>query len=98
MSISHDVIAIDLHDPLETHIADVGVLTLEDAETGELLWLDTSDPAWQNMFAHQTHQFETAKNKILANAGIDQIKIETDHDYIKALTVFFQKRAQRLRH
>lgn len=93
----HDVIAVDLHDPLENHIADVGVLALEDAETGELLWLDTGHPAWQAAFAEQTRQFETSKNKVLANAGVDQIKIETDHDYIKALTVFFQKRAHRLR-
>jgi len=94
----HDVIAVDLHDPLESRIADVGVLALEDAETGELLWLDTGNPAWQAAFADQTRRFETSKNKILANAGVDQIKIETDHDYIKALMIFFQKRAQRLRH
>ena len=94
----HDVIAVDLHDPLETDIADVGVLTLEDAETGELVWLDTSNPLWRNQFTQQTRNFEEAKNKVLANAGVDQIKIETDHDYIKALTIFFQKRAQRLRH
>jgi uncharacterized protein (DUF58 family) len=94
----HDVIAVDLHDPLETQIPEVGVLTLEDAETGELLWLDTTDPVWRRTFTDQTHQFETAKNKVLANVGIDQIKIETDHDYIKALALFFQKRAQRLRH
>ena len=94
----HDVIAVDLHDPLEHHIANVGVLALEDAETGELLWLDTGNPAWQAGFAEQTRQFEASKNKVLANAGVDQIKIETDHDYIKALMIFFQKRAQRLRH
>jgi uncharacterized protein (DUF58 family) len=95
---NHDVIAVDLHDPLETKIADVGVLTLEDAETGELLWLDTSDPVWQDTFAQRTSQFETTKNKVLANAGVDRIKINTDQDYVKALTIFFQKRAQRLRH
>ena len=94
----HDVIAVDLHDPLETQIADVGVLTLEDAETGELLWLDTSNPRWRQAFTEQVQQFEATKDKILANAGIDQIKIETDQDYLKALAVFFRKRAQRLRH
>ena len=50
----HDVIAVDLHDPLEAGIADVGVLALEDAESGELIWLDTSDPAWRQIFARRT--------------------------------------------
>jgi uncharacterized protein (DUF58 family) len=94
----HDVIAVDLHDPLETQIPEVGVLTVEDAETGELLWLDTSNLAWRHAFTEQSQQFETTKNKTLANAGVDQINIETDHDYIKALALFFKKRAQRLRH
>ena len=94
----HDVIAVDLHDPLETDIANVGLLTVEDAESQELVWIDTSDPVWREAFAQQTNRFREAKNKVLANAGVDQVKINTDQDYVKALTLFFQKRAQRLRH
>jgi uncharacterized protein (DUF58 family) len=94
----HDVIAVDLHDPLETEITDVGVLALEDAESGELVWLDTSDPAWRQLFARRTSRFETAKRKALADAGIDRIQIRTDEDYAKALTLFFQKRNKRIRH
>ena len=94
----HDVIAVDLNDPLETGIANVGLLALEDAESGELVWVDTSNPTWQRTFAEQTSHFNEAKNKVLANAGVDQIYINTDEDYVKALTLFFQKRAQRLRH
>jgi uncharacterized protein (DUF58 family) len=94
----HDVIAIDLHDPLESQIADVGLLTLEDAESDELVWLDTSDPAWRTLFSENTGQFETVKKKTLANAGVDRVRIRTDEDYAKALTLFFQKRAKRIRH
>jgi uncharacterized protein (DUF58 family) len=94
----HDVIAVDLHDPLETEIADVGVLALEDAESGDLVWLDTSDPAWRQLFARRTSQFEMDKRKALANAGVDRIQIRTDQDYVKALTLFFQKRNKRIRH
>lgn len=94
----HDVVAVDLHDPLETDIANVGLLALEDAESGELVWIDTSNPAWREAFAQQTGQFSAAKNKVLTNAGVDQVQINTDQDYVKALTLFFQKRAQRLRH
>jgi uncharacterized protein (DUF58 family) len=94
----HDVIAVDLNDPLETNIANVGLLALEDAESGEFVWVDTSNPTWQKTFAQQTNQFSDAKKKVLANAGVDQIYINTDQDYVKALTIFFQKRAERLRH
>ena len=94
----HDVIAVDLHDPLETDIANVGLLALEDAESDEVVWVDTSDPAWRKSFAQQTDRFGAAKNKVLANAGVDQVRIHTDQDYVKALTLFFQKRAKRLRH
>ena len=94
----HDLIAVDLHDPMESQIADVGLLALEDAESGELVWLDTSDPAWQRRFAQRTGQFETVKQKTLANAGVDRVKIQTDQDYAKALAIFFQKRNKRIRH
>ena len=93
----HDVIAVDLHDPLETDIANVGLLALEDAESDELVWVDTSDPAWRQAFAQQTGRFKETKNKVLAGAGVDQVMINTDQDYVKALTLFFQKRAKRLR-
>jgi uncharacterized protein (DUF58 family) len=93
----HDVIAVDLHDPLETDIANVGLLALEDAESNEVIWIDTGDPAWRESFAQRTAGFGEAKNKVLANAGVDQVRINTDQDYVQALTLFFQKRAQRLR-
>jgi len=94
----HDVIAIDLHDPLETDIADVGVLAVEDAESGELVWVDTSSRAWRDAFSQQVTQLEGAKNSVITNAGVDRIDINTDQDYVSALTIFFQKRAQRIRH
>jgi len=94
----HDVIAVDLHDPLETDIADVGMLALEDAESGDLIWVDTSDPAWRQIFARKTTTFETTKRQALAGAGVDRVEIHTDQDYAKALTLFFQKRNKRIRH
>jgi len=94
----HDVIAVDLRDPLEADIANVGMLALEDAESGQTVWLDTSDPVWRNLFAEQSDQFETAKRSVLANAGVDHIQVNTNQDYVKALTLFFQNRARRIRH
>jgi uncharacterized protein (DUF58 family) len=94
----HDVIAIDLHDPLETNIANVGLIALEDAESDELVWIDTGNRAWRRAFQQRVDQMEVAKNQALAQAGVDAIRINTDQDYVTALMRFFQQRAQRIRH
>jgi hypothetical protein len=83
---------------MESEIADVGMLALEDAESGELVWLDTSDPAWRKGFSQRAGQFEATKQRTLASAGVDRVKIQTDQDYARALTIFFQKRNKRIRH
>jgi uncharacterized protein (DUF58 family) len=94
----HDVIAVDLHDPLENNIADVGLLALEDAETGDIVWIDTSNRTWRNQFQQQTQRFREIKNRVLADAGVDRVPIRTNQDYVQALTLFFEKRAKRSRH
>lgn len=92
----HDVVALDLNDPLETHISEVGLMALEDAESGELVWVDTSSPAWQEAFTHHSQQFEAQKQAAFKRAGVDAITIHTHQDYVSALTAFFQRRVKRL--
>ena len=93
----HDVIAVDLHDPLETNIAGVGLLALEDAESDELLLIDTSSRSWRQAFARRINELEQSKARVLTRSGVDHVKVTTDRDYVLALTLFFQKRARRLR-
>ncbi|MCJ7622031.1 MAG: DUF58 domain-containing protein [Anaerolineaceae bacterium] len=92
----HDVIAIDLHDPLETSIARTGILALQDSESGELDWVDTGDKNWQNAFAQKVHQLESAKRQALSRSNVDRIQIRTDHEYVTALTRFFEQRTRRI--
>jgi uncharacterized protein (DUF58 family) len=94
----HDVIAVDLSDPLEGHIADVGLIALEDAEAGRLVWVDTSDRSWQRSFSHNVAQQEAEKLSVLRKAGVDRIAVNTEHDYVDALTRFFSNRARQIRH
>lgn len=93
----HDVIAVDLSDPLEGRIDDVGLLTLEDPETGKIVWVDTGSTTWQNGYnrriAHHAHN----KHQTFTQASVDRISISTDIDYTKPLTAFFVERAKRLR-
>jgi uncharacterized protein (DUF58 family) len=92
----HDVVALDVHDPLEREIADVGVLTLEDAETGEMTMVDTGSTAWREAFARQVIDHDNKKGQVLASLGVDSIKVATGTDYAAKLTAFFRLRAKRL--
>jgi len=94
----HDIIAVDLSDPMEHDIANVGLLTLEDAETGELTWVDTSDKKWQQAFHQRVDKLEEEKHQAFIRSSVDRINIGTDMDYINPLTGFFQQRAKRIRH
>jgi uncharacterized protein (DUF58 family) len=94
----HDVVAVDLHDPLEREIADVGLLTLEDAETGAMTLVDTGSTAWREAFARQVGQHEAAKGQVFTSLGVDSIKVATGTDYAAKLTAFFRLRAKRLSH
>ncbi len=93
----HDVIAVDLHDPLESNMANVGVLALEDPETGDVLWVDTSSRQWREMYQREANQWFDDKQRVFRRAKVDHIAIGTDEDYSSPLTSFFQRRARRLR-
>jgi uncharacterized protein (DUF58 family) len=94
----HDVIAVDLHDPLETGLENVGLLTLEDPETGEIMWADTGSRAWRDLFRTRILDMEAAKVQALRQANVDHIDIGTEQDYTAPLTSFFKQRARRARH
>lgn len=94
----HDVIAVDLHDPLESEIGDVGLISLEDPESREILWIDTSSPAWRKSFQQRTTQREVAKTSNFKRAGIDRIAIGTNEEYTTPLAKFFSERARKIRH
>jgi uncharacterized protein (DUF58 family) len=91
----HDVIALDLHDPMEHQIPDVGLMVLEDAETGEIEWVDTSNKAWREAFEARTLDLEQQKRRLLSSLAIDHIQISTDKDYVVELNEFFARRSRR---
>lgn len=94
----HDVIAIDLRDPMESEIARVGLLALQDAETGEIVEVDTSDKGWREAFAKRINEYETAKRRVWNGARVERIALETPDDHIGALTRFFRGRMKRMAH
>jgi uncharacterized protein (DUF58 family) len=94
----HDLVAINLRDPLERTIAPVGLMVLEDAETGELIEVDTADPAWRKGFSARQAKLDTALQQALNGAKVDRIEMTTPDDFANALTRFFQSRMRRLAH
>ncbi len=94
----HDLIAVDLHDPLEKTMGNVGLLALEDPETGEIVWADTGSKAWRAAFQKRMDALRTNTTRAFRQAGVDRIDVATNQDYVAPLTAFFQERYHRIRH
>ena len=92
----HDVVAFDLSDPLEHEIADVGVVGLEDAESGQIRWVDTGNRRWRREFTDRVAGLEEGKRDVLAAAGVDRVSVTTERDYVAEVGAFFKARLRRL--
>ena len=88
----HDCIAVTLQDPRELEIPDVGFITLRDAETDELLELDTRHPKVRALFAQAARDRETILTNGLKRAQVDRLEIRTDHSNATSLHRFFRRR------
>jgi len=93
----HDMVAITVTDPREVELPDVGFIELEDAETGEVVLLDTSYSEVRSVYAKQSSQDILTRNKLFKSINVDHIDIQTDKDYIEPLIRFFRMRAKRFR-
>jgi uncharacterized protein (DUF58 family) len=93
----HDVVAITLGDPRERELPDVGFITLQDAETGELLELDTRHRKVRELFARAAAQREENLSNALRRVSVDRLDIRTDQPYALSLQRFFKMRERRQR-
>jgi uncharacterized protein (DUF58 family) len=90
----HDVIAIEMHDPLEQTLPAVGLLHLIDAESGQSIWVDTNDKTWRAEFARRQAYVQTVKQATLRAAHVESASIRTDQDYVGVLDRFFRQRSR----
>ncbi|MFZ0390748.1 MAG: DUF58 domain-containing protein [Calditrichia bacterium] len=91
----HDLVAIRLIDPLEEGLPGVGLIELEDLETGETILLDTSMGEIRRTVAENARSDKLQLEKMFRSIGVDYIDIYTDQSYVKPLTRFFRVRARR---
>ena len=88
----HDCVAVTLSDPRESTLPDVGFVTLRDAETDELLELDTRHPQVRQLFAQRAEERERTLTGWLRRANVDRLTIRTDQPYSQSLQKFFRAR------
>ncbi len=92
----HDVVAVRLLDPAEMALPDVGLVTLQDAETGEQLFVDAGDPGFRARYATLAVAAEQRLAVGFARAGVDLLELATDDDLLAALLRFADLRRKRL--
>ena len=92
----HDVVAFDISDPLEREIADVGIIALEDAESGHQRWVDTGDRQWRREFSERVARMDAEKSDVFTAAGVDHVRVTTERDYVAEVGGFFKNRLSRL--
>jgi uncharacterized protein (DUF58 family) len=93
----HDCVAIRITDPRELKLPNVGFVELEDAETGELMLVDTSDKQFRERYATQNFLRMEETQQQFRKMKVDQIDIFTDKSYVEPLMKFFKLRERRFR-
>jgi uncharacterized protein (DUF58 family) len=95
LSQRHEVLAIRLWDPREVELPDIGPIIMEDAETGEQLYVDTHDRGFRQRFRQAAQQREAALQEAFKRAGVDMLSLSTEEDLVKAIIRFATLRRRR---
>jgi uncharacterized protein (DUF58 family) len=93
----HDLVCLHLHDPRESYLPPAGLLTVEDAETGELVELDSSRGTVRYKFAATNAERLSELDRALRRAGVDTLRFSTAEDFAQTLQRFFETRRGRRR-
>ena len=91
----HDVVAVRLYDPLEMELPDLGLLVVQDAETGEQLFVDTHDRGFRKRFAAAAKEREAGLRAAFQAAGVDALELATGDDLVDAILRFADLRKRR---
>jgi uncharacterized protein (DUF58 family) len=91
----HDVVAVHVTDPLEQTLPNVGLITLEDPETGEQLFVDTTDPLLRSRYARLADERTKVQALTFARAGVDTLTLATDQSLIDNIVRFSERRKHR---
>ncbi|MDB6023132.1 MAG: hypothetical protein JWQ04_2989 [Pedosphaera sp.] len=93
----HDLVCVHLHDPRESELPSAGLLTIEDAETGEMLELDSMRAAVRQTYARTNAERLGELDRALRHAGVDTLRFSTGEPFAQVLQKFFETRRGRRR-
>jgi uncharacterized protein (DUF58 family) len=91
----HEALAVRLHDPLERELPDLGLMLIQDSETGEQVFVDTHDRGFRRRFANASARREAEIRAGFRDAGVDALELSTDADLVDALLRFADLRKRR---
>ena len=90
----HDIVGVHIHDIRERELPDVGLIRAQDAETGKLIWVDTSSKKLRTRYQEHFDNHSEHFKQTFLKSGLDTVSIRTDESYINALLKFFKKRVR----
>ncbi len=88
----HDMVALRIYDQRETELPPIGMIKLKDAESGEYVWVDSSDRSTRDAYGRWWKNLSDRLDTQFRKSGIDYVNINTNDDYVKALISLFKKR------
>lgn len=91
----HEVLAIRLWDPREVDLPDIGPIVMEDAETGEQLYVDTHDKKFRQRFKAAAQKRDAELSQTFKRAGIDALSLSTEEDMVRAIVRFAGRRKRK---
>ncbi|HET8933961.1 MAG TPA: DUF58 domain-containing protein [Polyangiales bacterium] len=97
-SARHDLIPLQILDPREEQLPDVGVIAAEDLETGELYDVDTSSRAVREAYATRIARLRSEREQLFRRLDLDHLTIQTDRPYVRPIAELFRMRQRRERH
>ena len=88
----HDLSVIEVYDPRERSIPDIGIVNIKDSETGESAWVNTSDRKMRLAYEEWFRNVEETSRKLFMKYNVDKVSIAVDEDYVKGLMTLFKNR------
>jgi hypothetical protein len=91
----HDLVSLTIADPREREIPNVGLISFEDAETGEIVLFDSSSAAARAEYAALGKSRIAQRRELFRQNGVDEIQVAAGEDYVRDLMLFFRRRERR---
>jgi uncharacterized protein (DUF58 family) len=92
VSRKHDLVGVRIYDPFDMELPNIGLIHVEDMESGKKILLDTSSNSLRSQYKNRQLAFEQYHKRTFSKLGVDTLNLRTDEDYVKGLRQFFKKR------